>query len=447
MGRLTIIQPFMKRSRPIIENLTLAALALLVAVSAPAAIDRERSQDFYEKALQHFNEEGFSAAVIELRNALQQDPDNLPARILLGETLLLEDQPRAAIKELEMALSLGGDENLILVPLAWAYLEIVEPEQVITGFVTEGHQPEVDGKLHYLQGRAYEMLRNAKLADESYLAAGVLLQTDPGPLVGRARIAIGKRKFEKADKLIQQAIALAPDSFDVWLFKALAHRDLGQSRAALAAFERALELRPTSGRTLAARAALWLDLGQVEKAKEDLEKAGDLDVDTLESIYLRTLLMFREGKAEEARELLRESADDIRDIKEDVRGKLANTELMLGVVAYFEENFEEAAAHLRSFLQRVPQHPGAKRYLMASYLALKQWDLAVRVYRAGPNSPPPNEPMALSMLAEAYWLDPGGERSPRERSGLSARSLCTFLNEPGGALPHRRHIDEARQNT
>ncbi len=56
------------------------------------------------------------------------------------------------------------------------------------------------------------------------------------------------------------------------------------------------------------------------------------------------------------------------------------------------------------------------------------------------------EPEAWSG-ARHLWLDPGGERSPRGRSGLSARNLCTFLNEPGGALPHRRHIDEARQNT
>ena len=369
---------------------------------ANAAVDRDRSQQFYERALQHFNEDGYTAATIELRNALQQDPKNLPARILLGETLLREDQPFAAIKELQTALSLGGDENLILVPLANAFLETAQPEMVITNVVAEGHTPDVDGELHLLQARAYTMMSNRKLAEESYLSAGTLMPADPRPLIGRAGIELSKRKFKKANKLIQQAIGLAPDSFDVWLFTALAYRDVGQPADALAAFGRALQLRPTSARALAGRAALWLDLGRVAEAKEDLQKAEDLEVDTLETIYLRTLLMFREGQVEEARQLLRRSADDIRAVAEDVRSKLSNTDLMLGVVAYFEENYEEAVSHLQTFLKQNSIHPGAKKYLAASFLALKEWNQAIRVYRKGPNSKAPEDPTALSMLAEAY---------------------------------------------
>ncbi len=379
-----------------------AVVFVLWPAMAGAAVDRERSQRFYEEALQHYKDDGLPAAAIQLRNALQQNPKNLPARILLGETLLREDQPEAAVKELEMALSLGGDENLILVPLARAFMELAQPERVITGIVPNGHEPAVDGELHILQGSAYAMLGNAKLAEQSYLAAGVLLPVDPRPLIERAKLELGRGKKGKADKLLNQAIGLAPDSFDVWLFKALAHRDLGQPRPALAAFAKALELRPTSDRALAARAALWMDLGESEKAREDLDKARDLGLNSLETIYLRTLLLFREGKAEEGRELLRESADDIRSIKDEVRQKLTNTALMLGVVAYFEENYEEAVAQLTTYLKRVPGHPGAMRYLTASYIGLGEWQRAIRVYRPSPNTPLPRDPSALSMLAEAY---------------------------------------------
>ena len=223
---------------------TAAPSAALIAIfgwwgampAVQAAIDRERSQEFYEEALTGFKAEEYSTTIIQLRNALQQDPDNLPARILLGETLLREDQPRAAIKELEKALSLGGDENLVLVPLARAYMETAQPQLVITGLVPEGHTPTVDGELHLLQAAAYSMLGNRKLSEDAYLTAGVLLPVDPRPLVGRANIALRRGKRDKADKLIGQAIALAPDSFEVWMFKALAHRDFSQPRAALKSF-------------------------------------------------------------------------------------------------------------------------------------------------------------------------------------------------------------------
>ena len=388
-----------------IRALTALCIGLLLAFSthpAAAAIDREKAQVFYEDALARFKAESFTEAVIQLRNALQQDPDNLPARILLGRTLMREDQVTAAISELEKALSLGGDENLILIPLAQSYLEMLQPERVITGIVPEGHQPEVDAELLVLHAQAYLMLGNTKQAEESFLAAGVLLPADPRPLLGRANILLSKGKREKANKVLEQAVAVAPDDFDVWIFKALLHRDAHEYTAAVPAFERALELRPTSGRALTARAAMWMDLGRVAQAQEDLEKATELEVDTLETIYLRTLLLFRDGKQDEARAVLRESADKIRSITEDARAKLPHTSLMLGIVAYFNGNNSEAVEHFRVFLAKSPDHAGAKRYLAATYLALGEWDELIKVYRPSPLSEPPNEPMALSLLAEAY---------------------------------------------
>ena len=115
------------------SSVVFATFFLLLGTSAmaPAAIDREQSQEFFEDAVDYFRAESYTQAIIQLRNALQQDPNNLPARIMLGETLLRENQPEAAIKELEKAQSMGGDENLILVPLANAYLEIGKFEHVV----------------------------------------------------------------------------------------------------------------------------------------------------------------------------------------------------------------------------------------------------------------------------------------------------------------------------
>ena len=301
-----------------------------------AATDREKSQKYYEEALDYFRAESFAEAAIELRNALQQEPNNLPARIMLGRVLLTEEQPRAAIKELEKAHAMGGDENLILIPLAFAYMEIAEPGHVITGFVAEGHRPEVDGQLQLLQAEAYLMLGDTKNADELFLSAGTLMPIDPRPLLGRARIQVTKGKVDKARKILDQAIGLAPDAYGTWLFKATLHRDHRQFKEAIEAFDKALQLEPVSGRALTARAAMWMDIGEVEKAKADLESVGNLSIHTLETIYLRTLIMFREGRGEEAREALRASADEIRSIKEGYRDKLPNTKLMLGVVAFFE---------------------------------------------------------------------------------------------------------------
>ena len=160
-----------------------ALLAATLAAPVPAAVDRDGSQAYYEQAMEFFRAAQFPEATIQLKNAVQRDPKNLAARIMLGKVLLCEGQPLAAIKELEMAQAMGGDENLILVPLAQAYIDVAEHEHVITGFVAEGHLPAVDGELYILQAEAYLQLGSRKPAEEAYLSAGVLMPiespTDP----------------------------------------------------------------------------------------------------------------------------------------------------------------------------------------------------------------------------------------------------------------------------
>ncbi|MCP5111592.1 MAG: tetratricopeptide repeat protein, partial [bacterium] len=99
--------------------------------------------------------EQFEAAVIELRNVLQESPGNVPARVLLGRVFLEQDKPREAAAALEKGLELGGDQNLILVPLGQAYLQLLEPERVLTGVIPPRTDAVVDGEvllLHPLAG-------------------------------------------------------------------------------------------------------------------------------------------------------------------------------------------------------------------------------------------------------------------------------------------------------
>src|SRR6266542_4579182 len=59
-----------------------------------------------------------SAAVIQLRNALQKAPNNAEARYLLGNILIERREPAGAVKELRMALQLGYPAEQALPALA-----------------------------------------------------------------------------------------------------------------------------------------------------------------------------------------------------------------------------------------------------------------------------------------------------------------------------------------
>ena len=379
---------------------------LFFAGWAEAQIDpaaEKASQEFYERAVDELAENKLKAAEILLRNSLQQNPENLPARIALGTTVSYLGQYKLAVSELEEALRLGGDENLILPPLARSYISLVQPENVITKVLPKpSHQFEVAGEVYLARAQAYLMLGAADEAGDAYVEASVRLPADHRPMLGLARIAIIEGKISRAMELFDKATELNPSAADAWAAKATAMRDLRQYRDAMPAYQRAIELNPDVADVYASRAAMWMDLGQYERARKDVAEVKRIGDDNLQVIYIESLLLFSEGKVDEARARLRETAKNILEIPDDLKDKLPNTRLMLGIVAYFEGNYDAALKELRRYLDSVPSHTGARRYLASTYLALQDWDNVIRTYQSGFQDALPRDPVALSLLAEAY---------------------------------------------
>jgi Tfp pilus assembly protein PilF len=73
------------------------------------------SEDYLREAENYLAKGEIQAAVIQLKNALQQDPDNVRARLRLGKIYLRAGQGRAAEKELSQARKLGAKPEEVLV--------------------------------------------------------------------------------------------------------------------------------------------------------------------------------------------------------------------------------------------------------------------------------------------------------------------------------------------
>jgi predicted Zn-dependent protease len=83
-------------------------------ITDPAALIAE--------ARQYRQQGDISAAAVQLKNALQKDPDNRDARRLLGEVYIEQADAVAAEKELRRALALGAPSNELLILLAKSML-------------------------------------------------------------------------------------------------------------------------------------------------------------------------------------------------------------------------------------------------------------------------------------------------------------------------------------
>ena len=74
-----------------------------------------------------------SAAVIQLRNALQKAPNNAEARYLLGSILIDRRDPAGAVKELRTALQLGYPAEQVLPALARALIDDGDAKELVRG--------------------------------------------------------------------------------------------------------------------------------------------------------------------------------------------------------------------------------------------------------------------------------------------------------------------------
>ena len=76
---------------------------LALSLASPAFADKERSKEYLEDALEWLQKGDGQAALIQLRNAIKEDPENYQARLLLGRLYLEIGNVPAGRKELELA--------------------------------------------------------------------------------------------------------------------------------------------------------------------------------------------------------------------------------------------------------------------------------------------------------------------------------------------------------
>lgn len=109
----------------------LSGIALLAALTACSKKD---SEAHYQSAQQFLASQEYNAAVIELRSAIQQSPDEYRYRLALGKALLGIGDTASAERELERALRYGAAEEDTALALMQAYYLSGNHQAAISAF-------------------------------------------------------------------------------------------------------------------------------------------------------------------------------------------------------------------------------------------------------------------------------------------------------------------------
>lgn len=342
--------------------LALAAVLLLhpaLAAVEPSARDRDKSQEFYEEAVEEVEQGDINAAVIQLRNALQRNPNNAEARLLLGKLYLRIGNLPSAEKELSRAHELApSDESEI--ELGQALLLQNEPERVLDLVGEEAKTPELTARKLMLRGGALRALDKQDEAEALFKQAQALAPKMPEPHVQLAQSALARGDLDAAAAEVKTALTLAPDFVPALLLQGNIALERGANAEAIAAYRKAARAAPRNVRAHIGLAQAYLRAGQSEEAKTALDQALEIQPDNVEAVYLQTVMDVRAGRYEEANRRFRTIADAVRDYPP--------AQLLEGLIKLQTREYAQAEQALARYVTNHPEQLAVKRVLAGLYL-------------------------------------------------------------------------------
>ncbi|MDP1683476.1 MAG: PEP-CTERM system TPR-repeat protein PrsT [Burkholderiales bacterium] len=352
-----------KRFIPI--TLCLTAAFLLAACSKEGD-----SQKLVASAKQAQDKGDLKAAVIELKNALQKNPENAEARAQLGKLYLKQGDPASAEKELRKAMQLGKDKNELLPELGQAMLQQGQIQKVIDEIqVPASAAPLLRARLLALQGNAYMSLKQHDKAKASLEAARTLAPDLADVYAGLAVLAMVEQKDTEASAHIDTAIAKDPQRAATWLMKGYWLQTKDKLDEAIVAYQEALKADPRSIQAHSSLANIYMKQGKSDAARAEIAAIKKIEPQHLEGKYLTALIDFQQKNFTVAR-------DNLQEVLK-VAPNHAPSVLLFSATSLALGSYGQAEQKLKPLLQRYPNHAYARKLLATAQLKLGQVDKAL----------------------------------------------------------------------
>jgi len=368
-------------------------VVLIAALALTACGDSSKElQEHLDRALDYRNSGEMRAAVIELKNVLQIDPEHAEARWLLGRTYIVLGDGVSAQKELQRAKDLGFSNSEMDRALTQAELLQGHYQDALDS-IDKLASSDFDAGWLVLRGQAELGLQNIDNAKQAFNAA---LKSDPSNTDARrglARIGLMAGDTESAEMQLDQALKSEKDDVQTWILKGELELSLQKAEIAQKSFEQALVLAPTS---LTARMGIvraMLAQGKSSEASEHLDLLAKASPKHPLVNYLKALAARQNNDLDGAQAALR----DVLQVAPNYPPAL----LQAGQIHYMRREFEQARDVLQRYVAQLPGNLGAKKLLAAVYIELKQPEKAVDLL--GPMAAQvPNDPQLLAMLGTAH---------------------------------------------
>ena len=426
--------------------------ALLCVLMWSCAQDKT-DLDHLQQAKQFHEKNQWRAAMIELKNALQKNPQNLEARQLLGMLYLDMGEGAPAEKELRRAAEGVSAKGPFAASIAHAMLLQRQPEKLLAEF-SPPHFDDHDASPELLGMRAEAFAALGKF-ESAQTAVAQAISQDPVPvpvMLSAARVALARGIMTEAQDWVRRALERAPADPNVWLLSGDLALLASKHDDAVQGYQRALDLdqrQLLTQRNIRARVGIVFALMAQDKqdaALPHIEALLAANPKHFLSNYLRGLAAYKKADFKTALDYLQRSNESAPPT--------SPVTALLGSVHYAMGNYQQADLYLSRYVDAVQDDLPARKLLGATRLKLNQPEKALEAL--GSSAEKTSDSQLLAMLGEAAAMS-GEFRAGRDyfrraqkgakNPGLLQTQVAQTLLEEGDYDHAITELQRAAQDT
>lgn len=391
--------------------------ASLVLSGEAGAVDPKAAR-YYEDALKRFESQDLAGAVIQLKNAIQQDKTMLAAQVLLGKALLQSGDPIGAEVAFDEALHLGVDRGQVVLFQGQTYLMLGKHDTLLERLVPAGYSDALRREVLLLRASAYGEKGNLVQAERTLVEAMAINPPSAKVRAAQGALALRQGRMTEAEKILGEALALRGDEPAAWELKASILHVKGDVQAALAAYAQVERLAPRNIDARVARTGLLIDQERLAEAAAEVVEILKVFPDDPRAAYLQALVAAKKGDVATSQESLKAVVNLLDPVPMAVLGANKQMLMLLSQAHFGLGNQEKAIACFVEYLRRYPGDLGASKVLASLYLQRGQSGKVLSLLeplkiKGG------QDPRLLSLLAAAYMA----ERQYPQASRLLEESL------------------------
>ncbi|MGQ8365037.1 XrtA/PEP-CTERM system TPR-repeat protein PrsT [Glaciecola sp. 1036] len=379
-------------------------LFLLLSLFSHSVVAQQEQQgdlngDF-ESAYIAFDKGAIDESYIYLKRSLDENPNHLPSKILMGEVLGLSGYYEDAEEILLDALDENGDPNLIVEPLINVLFSL-QKYQAITELETNQLTPVKKARLLIAKAGAYFILKDTQ---QALLRAEQALETGASEvqvLNAAANINIQSGENDRAMALLKTSLNIDDRNAETYRLLAEANKKLGRKETQITYLETALKLFEKHPLILRDLVAAYISQKRFQDALAQLDRALELSPDDPMAKLLKSWVLSRLDRQQEASAELDELVNKLSLVDDQTANESDELLYISGIANLANGNFEKARTMLSRYLQRNNGDFNAAKMLVEVYKNEGNYIAAAEILEQYQNEVD-KDPLMIKEICELY---------------------------------------------